>query len=119
MDRKVIPPEQTDNKSKEREAFLQTIADAFWITDNNGIIQDVNESYSRMNRYSREELIGKSIGDLDSEESREDTERRIKRIPSQGSEIFETTQRRKDGTVFPIEVSVAHISEYGGKFICF
>jgi PAS domain S-box-containing protein len=72
-----------------------------------------------MSGYSREELIGKSIGELDTKETEEKTAARIERIISKGSEIFETRHSRKDQSIYPIEVSATYLDVDGGKFVCF
>jgi PAS domain S-box-containing protein len=60
-----------------------------------------------------------SIGDIDAAEKPEETAARIQRIIANGSELFETRHRRKDGSVFPVEVSTTWLDEEGGRFICF
>ena len=98
---------------------LQTIMDSFWMVDTDGKIFDVNEVYCRMSGYTRDELLSMHISDLDAIEESAETAERIKRIIANGSEIFETCHRRKDGSVFDVEVSTTYLDENGGKFICF
>ncbi|MCA9450734.1 MAG: PAS domain S-box protein, partial [Candidatus Omnitrophica bacterium] len=82
-------------------------------------ITEANDAYCRMTGYSREELIGIRIPDLDADESPKDTQARVKLIISKGSDTFAARHRRKDGTIFPIEVSSTFLEANGGQFICF
>ena len=118
----------TERKNAEmsvqsRENFLNTILqtsiDGFWVIDNQGRLSMVNDAYCRMTGYSHEEIIGLSIGDLDAEESQSETAARVERIIKNGSERFETHHRRKDGSVFSVEVSTTFLPENGGQLVCF
>ncbi|WP_462267390.1 PAS domain S-box protein [Desulfobacter sp.] len=115
--------QKAEESLREREHFLQTIikttVDGFWVLDVKGLITEVNTAYCSMSGYSREELIGKSIGELDTKETEEETAARIERIISKGSEIFETRHSRKDQSIYPIEVSATYLDVDGGKFVCF
>ena len=101
------------------ETILQTTVDGFWVLDMRGILIDVNDAYCRMTGYKKDQLIGMSIGDLDNIESPEETASRIERIVATGSEFFETWQRRRNGSVFPVEVSVTWLPINGGRLVCF
>ncbi len=72
-----------------------------------------------MTGYKKEQLIGMSIGDLDNIESPEMTAERIERIVANGSEFFETWHRRRDGSIFPVEVSTTWLPIDGGRLVCF
>lgn len=108
---------------QERERFLtsvlETTQDGFWVIDGGGRLTDVNEAYCRMTGYTREELENLRIGDLDALEDVAATQERIARIIKNGSELFETKHRRKDGTVFDVEVSASYLSLHGGMLVCF
>ena len=114
---------QTEEALEKQERYLDTIlqtnADGFWMVDRQGKLTQVNKAYCAMTGYTREELLGRSIGDSDANESPEDTRDRIQRIMANGSDLFETLHRRKDGSIFPIEVSVTYLDEDGGQFVCF
>jgi PAS domain S-box-containing protein len=114
---------KAEESLRKREKFLQTVirttVDGFWVLDTKGLITEVNQAYCTMSGYSREELIGKSIGELDTRETKEEAAARILRIISNGSEIFEAQHSRKDHSVYPIEVSATYLDEDGGRFVCF
>jgi PAS domain S-box-containing protein len=108
---------------QERERFLtsilETTQDGFWVIATDGRLTDINDAYCRMTGYVKEELEGMLIGDLDVVEDSAATEERIERIIKNGSEIFETRHRRKDGSVFDVEVSVSFLDLHGGMLVCF
>jgi PAS domain S-box-containing protein len=114
---------RAENTLREREqylnAILETTRDGFWTLDMAGRVTDVNAAYLDMSGYSKNELRQMSIPDLEALEKPEETEARIKRIIAEGSEYFETMHRRKDGSLFDVEVSVSYIESGGGKFVCF
>ncbi len=70
------------------------------------IIRDVNESALHMHGYTREEMIGQPVTMIDSGEVGEITaQERRKRLLDNETLNFEVKHRRKDGTMFDIEVS--------------
>ncbi|WP_459921997.1 PAS domain S-box protein [Desulfatiferula olefinivorans] len=106
------------NEAYQR-GILQTAADGFWLLDTDGRVVDVNHAYCRMTGYERGELLGMRIRDIDAEETPETISARIERVIKTGSEIFETRHRRKDRSVFPVEITTTYLDERGGQFICF
>jgi len=109
---------------QERERFLtsilETTQDGFWVVDAGGRLTDINDAYCRMTGYTKEELEGGlRIGDLDALEDRVTTEARLARIIENGSELFETKHRRKDGSIFDVEVSASYLDLHGGMLVCF
>ena len=108
---------------QERERFLssvlETTQDGFWVIDAGGRLSNVNDAYCRMTGYTREELENLGIPDLDALEDITVTEERIARIIKNGSELFETRHRRKDGSLFDVEVSASYLDQHGGMLVCF
>lgn len=114
---------EAERRTREREAYLRTIlqttADGFWVLDRMGLVLDVNQAYCHMSGFSRKELIGKSITDLDASNDGEGAAMRIARLMEQGSEIYESTHFRKNGGSFPVEVTATWQDIRGGQVICF
>jgi PAS domain S-box-containing protein len=108
---------------QERELYLQTvlqsIQDGFWILNAAGKVIDANEAYCKMSGYTLAELQQLSTPDMDADETPAETTARMERIMRNGSELFETRHRRKDGSIFDVEISVTYHAEAGGRFICF
>lgn len=85
---------------------------------NNFAILDCNSAACRMNGYTRAELVGQSVDmfNLTASNTTEDAEY-VERIRQAGVLHFESWHRRKDGTVFPIEVSTTLISVSGREMV--
>lgn len=106
-------------RDEQHRAMLSTIPDGFCFIDKQGRFLDVNDAYCRMIGYSRDELLGMSVHDVEAMEHHEETVRHIQRIIETGSDRFETRHRRKDGSTVEIEISVAYYPIEGGLFFSF
>jgi PAS domain S-box-containing protein len=85
---------------------IQTAIDGYWAVDTEGRILDVNDAYCRMIGYSMEELLGMHVSDVEVLESQVDVKDHIARVIASGGDRFETRHRRKDGSEFPVEISL-------------
>jgi two-component system, cell cycle sensor histidine kinase and response regulator CckA len=106
------------DRERYLQTLLQTMADGFWSVDIQGRLIEVNDSYCSMSGYDRRELLSKTVTDIDADETFEETTARIKRVKAKGSELFCARHRRKDGSVFPLEISITFMADHGGRFIC-
>ena len=84
--------------------FVDFAADAFMLHDEDAIIVDVNRQACESLGYAREELIGMTPGDFDAELGADALRRVRERLAAGEIVTLETQHRRKDGTVFPVEV---------------
>jgi PAS domain S-box-containing protein len=100
-------------------ALLQTAMDGFWMADMQGRLLEVNETYCRMSGYSTEELLTMRVSDLEAAETDDDIAMRIQKTMAQGEDRFETRHRRKDRSLFNVEVSVQYRPADGGHLIAF
>ena len=109
ISRDITPQHQAQLELRARDetyqAILTTQLDGFWIADMQGRLLEANAAYVTMSGYSREELLGMHISDLDTEDSTEVVVQRIQRIKSEGGGIFETRHRRKNGEIWHAEIS--------------
>ena len=114
---------RAEHAVREREHYLrsilQTTADGFWVVDTEGKVMEANEAYCRMSGYTRAELLALRIRDIDAVEEPAEIAARIRCFIEKGSEAFETRHRRKDGSVFDVEVSATYLETGGGQFVCF
>jgi PAS domain S-box-containing protein len=100
-------------------SILRAAIDGFWMVDADGRIFAVNDVYCRMSGYSRKELLGMTVLDVDADETAVVLKETAGRIMLQGSDRFERRHKRRDGSIFNVEVSVHHIDRCGGFFIAF
>lgn len=99
-------------------AIVESSDDAIIGKDLNGKIISCNHGASALYGYSREELVGKSITILSPPEL-QDEEAKLDGRLRQGGKIehYETVQRRKDGTLIPVALTISPIRDAGGKII--
>jgi two-component system cell cycle sensor histidine kinase/response regulator CckA len=112
--------EQAFRENEERHrAIIQSAIDGFLQLDEDGRLLEVNETYQRMSGYSADELLEMRIADLEASETAAEVAARISALKTQGEGRFESRHRRKDGSVFDVEVSVQYRPEEGGRIVAF
>ncbi|KAF0164510.1 MAG: hypothetical protein FD157_2117 [Rhodocyclaceae bacterium] len=99
--------------------ILETALDGFWRVDEQGRLLDVNPAYCEQSGYARDELLGMRIADLEAIENPAQTARHIRRLIETGRERFETVHRRKDGSLWHVEISASVPENAGGQFFVF
>jgi PAS domain S-box-containing protein len=105
--------------SAEYQAILRAALDGFAMVDPHGMFVEVNDAYCRMVGYSREELLGMQVSDLEMIEHPEETSAHIERILTTGSDRFETRHRHRDGHPIDVEVSVNFLEIGEGRMVVF
>lgn len=114
--------EQRETLRENHEAYLSILStahDGFWLTDIQGALLDVNETYARQSGYRREELVGMSICQLEGSESQEEFLGHVEAVRKAGSDLFESVHRRKDGSRWDVEVSCQYSPSRGGRMFVF
>src|SRR6516225_7362910 len=84
--------------------FVDHAADAFFMTDEQGRVLDVNSRACEARGYTRDELIAMPPYDFVSDLNPTVVDDRVRRLLAGETIVFEDRYRRKDGTVFPVEV---------------
>lgn len=107
-----------DKQSQYRSA-IETSPNGFWVLDMDGRIVDVNEAYVRISGYTREELIGMQVYEIDVMQRAEEGSARAKEILQLGFAHFESMHRKKDGSRFPVEILASHSHTHGGRYFVF
>ncbi len=87
-------------------AFVENATDGFFIVGLEGEIQDVNQRACKMLGYRREELLQRSVTDIDVELTQETLLELKQSLDAEAPTIIESQHRRKDGSTFPVEVSI-------------
>jgi len=103
----------------EYKTILQTTMDGFYLVDLKGKILEVNESYSSLIGYSREELLKMSIKDVEALETEKDIIKHIQKIKETGLSRFETKHRHKNGRIIDIEASLQFLKTDQEKLCVF
>lgn len=103
-------------KLRLQSSALQAAADAIMITDNHGRICWVNSAFSRLTGYAPEEVIGQNPRIFKSGQHDEEFYRHLWQTVLDGkvwrSEIID---RRKDGTLFPMEIAISPVPDDNGN----
>ncbi|MBV5323630.1 PAS domain S-box protein, partial [bacterium] len=100
-------------------SVLTTARDGFWRVNSQGNILGINPAYCHQSGYQRQELLGKHVSELEAVDSSSDITRRIERIIREGSDLFESQHRRKDGSLWDVEVSISYHASKDGEFFVF
>jgi PAS domain S-box-containing protein len=112
-------------RKEEEEKFrnlLESAPDAMVIVDGSGQIHLINAQAERLFGYSREELIGKPVETLMPQRfhGQHVSHRRLYSESPRPREMgvgLELSGRRKDGTEFPIEISLSPLKTRDGTLI--
>ena len=103
--------------SEERfRSFVDHATDGFFLFDEHQAILDVNRQACESLGYSREEMIGMHPRDFDAGLDEASIARIGERVTSGETVTFETLHRRKDGTVFPVEVRARQFQQGAHRF---
>ncbi len=101
-------------------AAIQQAKDGIMITDSEGTIQYVNPPVETMTGYSSEELIGNKLSILKSGvENPEFYQNLWNTIASGGTWSGQCTNRRKDGSLYHEEATIAPVVDESGKIANF
>ena len=90
---------------------------AHWL-DRDGKFVYVNEVSCHMHGYTRDELMQLSLPDIDPFYPPEDWDAHWDKMRSEGTKRFEGRHKRKDGTVFPVEITSNFVIYEGNEYIC-
>jgi len=102
-----------DSETRFR-SLVDQAADAFFLTDEQGRIQDVNRAACAILAYERDELLAMAIADIDPAMAGGRYEELWRRLTPGHGQRFETRHRKKDGSLLPVELSVG-LLEVGGQ----
>src|SRR5258708_5597062 len=97
--------EEALRASEQRfRTFVDHATDAFFLHDDRLVVVDVNRQACLSLGYTRDELVGMSPLDLDPDVTPALLEEIGRRLDAGEMVVFESRHRRKDGSVFPVEV---------------
>jgi PAS domain S-box-containing protein len=106
-------------ESYRNQAFLRNASDGVHIMGGDGVLLEASDSFCMMLGYAREELIGAHVSLWDAQWSTQDLKQKIaEQIRAVGRSVFETRHRRRDGSVFDVEIS-GQALELDGRLVLF
>ncbi|MDH5424994.1 MAG: PAS domain-containing sensor histidine kinase [Gammaproteobacteria bacterium] len=98
------------------QRLLQTAADAFLLHDENGKFVDVNTQACKDLGYSRNEMLNMEITGITVTSGLQVAEQERSKLEKGETIQFEAVHKRKDGSVFPVEVRIGLISIDNSNF---
>lgn len=107
-------------ESEERHrAIIMTAMDGFWIVNEQGFLLETNATYCQMSGYSEQELLSMHIGDLEAQETADETINHMRQLKLKKVDRFFTRHRRKDGTLFDLEIRAQYNPALEGLCVAF
>jgi len=91
--------------------------DAFYLCDDRGRFLYVNDRSSSSIGYTRDEMLGMSVSEINPDFPPERLTEFVRGLRGGPVPPFETNNRRKDGSIMPIEISVAHLEIDGADYM--
>lgn len=99
------------SESAERyRGIVEATQDAFWLLDDTGKILEVNDACCRLTGFSRQELLKRSLSDLD-QATPERLAQLKERVMQFGSDRIETRYRNRAGHQIDVEIGITWLPE--------
>ncbi|MCX5723594.1 MAG: PAS domain S-box protein [Nitrospirae bacterium] len=109
---------QVESQLRLTQFAVEQAADAvLWADDTKRFVY-VNAAACRSLGYTREELLTLRIPDIAPRHDPERFQQRLTAIQQGRSATYESLHRRKDGTEFPVEASIAYLEHEGTGYTC-
>jgi PAS domain S-box-containing protein len=121
MKREIEEREKAEKSSAEQEALYRNLMensiDAVYLLSEEGKVLNVNEAACTMLSYSRDELLSKSIDDIDPNYPSRSFIEFWKSKPEGTSILFDSQHIRKDGELIDVEVNGIFFILNGEKYL--
>jgi PAS domain S-box-containing protein len=108
--------EQISRLAEWFQLLLDFASDGVHVHDLDGHVVESSESFRKMLGYSRDEMAALAVADWDAQFSKEELRLSFRKQARQPM-VFETVHRRRDGSLFPVEISSCCVELEGKHFI--
>ena len=115
---KTLAETRADRTRREMAAVVEYSSDAIFSSSPEGTITSWNRAAEHLFGYSTEEAVGMPVAQLAPPERRDEVERNL-RILNAGAhvEAYQTERMRKDGTRWPVLLSVSPLRDARGHIV--
>ncbi|NLV18675.1 MAG: PAS domain-containing sensor histidine kinase [Bacteroidetes bacterium] len=96
--------------------ILKFANDIIFLTDKDFNVVEINDKALETYQYGRDEVIGFPLSNLTHGSSSKIFRNKLSSLDDKGFAVFEASHRKKDGSVFPIEISARRVDIEGVKF---
>ncbi len=110
-------------KAEKQQRLFRTLVDSsndaiFAVNPESARFEDANERACNRLGYSMEQLLGKTVMDLDVRiTTKKQWQKHVIELKKDGTLTFESAHRRSDGSEFPVEISATYIETGDGAYI--
>lgn len=105
-----------DSEARYRR-LVDNALDAIFLADRSGRILDANNEACQSLGYTYTELTALSVWDVDIHATPEDFGKVVEMLREKGAAMLQGAHRKKDGTVFPVEIQTTVFQENGNFLI--
>jgi len=102
------------DSERRYQVLFDSASDAMYVIDFSGIVLEANRAACEQLGYRRDELVGRTVRDIDAPGQVIGMAERVEALRRSGTVVIEKTNRRRDGTTFPVEVS-SRLVDFGGR----
>jgi PAS domain S-box-containing protein len=115
---KTLAEQRADRTTREMAAIVEYSADAMYSVRPDGTITSWNRAAEELYGYTAEEAVGSHVARLAPPERRDEVERNIE-ILNRGGHVasYRTERMRKDGTRWPVLLSVSSLRNARGEIV--
>ncbi|MCJ7654719.1 MAG: PAS domain S-box protein, partial [Dehalococcoidia bacterium] len=102
------------DEATRRRVLIDESRDGIFVLDENGKVYEANQRFDEMLGYSPEGVLQLHMWDFDAQRTREELLKMARDVDDTGNHL-ESRLRRKDGTVFDVEISASGAIYAGHK----
>jgi len=115
--RRKLAEERLSTDSARFQQLLRTASDGIHVLDEDGNLREASESFLRMLGYSQSEAAGLNIRQWEAMIPSNQTVARVRELMTEIPTMFESRHRRRDGTIFDVEISARKVVLQGKRYL--
>jgi len=106
-------------EGERSRALLRTASDGIHVLDRQGRLVELSDSFARMLGHTREELLGRHVGEWDAKLDSQAIQGWLHDFPPGENMRFQTRHRRSDGTLISVEIEARAVVLRGGDVLIY